>query len=135
VVRRFFRRQVRQESAAWLDPRSAMGRVDAAAVQVQRALAFLEFVEEQEPILRSASESLSGVRGRVQVYRRRLVRLGIATLVAATLLYVVLADPSGTRAMLPAGMPYEWAHLGLLAVVIVLIVAIVAQLRRFGPPR
>jgi ubiquinone biosynthesis protein len=132
VVRRFFRRQVRQESMTWLDPRLGLERLDAASARVHRAIAFLEFVEEQEPVLRAASESLTGVRGRVQAYRRRLVRLGIATLVAAIALYVVLADPSGTRAVLPQGMPYDWVHLGLLGLVVVLVVALVMQLRRLG---
>lgn len=135
VVRRFFRRQVRQDSIAWLDPRTAMARVDSAAARAQRALAFLEFVEEQEPVLRAASESLSGVRGRLHAYRRRLIRLGVATLLAAGLLYVVLADPSGTRRVLPAGVPYEGVHLGLLLVVVVLVVALISQLRRSDPPR
>jgi predicted unusual protein kinase regulating ubiquinone biosynthesis (AarF/ABC1/UbiB family) len=134
VVRRFFRRQVLQESRSWLDPRLAMDRVDAVTARFQRAIAFLEFVEEQEPVLRAASASLTGVRARLQAYRRRIVRLGVATLLAAAALYVVLADPDGTRAVLPAWMPYEWAHVGLLVTVVVLVVLLIAHLRGVGRP-
>jgi ubiquinone biosynthesis protein len=134
VVRRFFRRQMRQDSMAWLDPRLSVERLDAASAQVRRALAFVEFVEDQEPLLRATTESLAGFPGRLHSLRRRLIRLGAATLIAAALLYAVVADPSGTRAFLPQGMPYEWAHVGLLVLVILLVAALVAQLRWYGRP-
>jgi ubiquinone biosynthesis protein len=132
VLRRFFRRQMRQESLAWMDPRLSVERIDAASAQVRRALAFVEFVEDQEPLLRASTEYLAGFQGRLHGLRRRLIRLGAATLVAAGLLYAVLADPSGTRAILPQGMPYEWVHVGLLVLVVVLVAALVSQLRRYG---
>jgi ubiquinone biosynthesis protein len=134
VVRRFFRRQMRQESMEWLDPRLSVERLDAASAQVRRALAFVEFVEDQEPLLRAATESLAGFPGRLHALRRRLIRLGAATLIAAALLYAVLADPSGTRAILPRGLPYEVVHVVLLVLVVLLVAALVAQLRRYGRP-
>jgi hypothetical protein len=109
-------------------------RLDAASAQVRRALAFVEFVEDQEPLLRAATESLAGFPGRLHALRRRLIRLGAATLIAAALLYAVLADPSGTRAILPRGLPYEVVHVGLLVLVVLLVAALVAQLRRYGRP-
>jgi ubiquinone biosynthesis protein len=132
VVRRFFQRQVRQESLAFLDPRLGMDRVDAAAARLQKGFAFLDFVADQEPALRAASESFLGVRARVRSFRRGFVRLGVALFAAAVLLYVVLADPEGTRDVLPDGMPYDWVHIGLLVTVVALVIALILHLRRFG---
>jgi predicted unusual protein kinase regulating ubiquinone biosynthesis (AarF/ABC1/UbiB family) len=132
TVRRFFRTQMRREGLAWLDPRLGIERLSDAGARVERALQFLEFLEDQEPLLRAASTSFLSVQGRLRAARRRLVQLGVAALLVGAGLYVVMADPDGTRAALPEGVPYPIVHLGLLAALIVLVIAIVAHMRQLG---
>jgi hypothetical protein len=134
TVRRFFRIQLRREGLAWLDPRLGLERLQAGGVRLERALDFIEFLEDQEPLIRAASASFLSVQGRLRTVRRRLVRLGAAALLVFVGLYVVLADPDGTRSWLPSGVPYSFVHLGLLAVLVGLVVAIVAHVRRLGSP-
>jgi hypothetical protein len=45
-----------------------------------------------------------------------------------------MADPEGTRTWLPSGVPYDFVHVGLLATLIVIVVAIVVHMRRLGGP-
>ncbi|HYC06817.1 MAG TPA: AarF/UbiB family protein, partial [Candidatus Binatia bacterium] len=132
TVRRFARRLARQEGLAWLDPRRALDRLYAGSARVQRAIEFVEFLEAQEPAITEASNSLFGFRRRIRDARRRLVSLGISVLVVGALLYLVLVFPDDTRRMLPAGMQYTWVHLGLLAVLVLLIVTLVRHVRGIG---
>jgi hypothetical protein len=134
TVRRFFRIQMRREGLAWLDPRLGMERLQSGGARLERALDFVEFLEDQEPLLRAATGSFLTVQGRLRSARRRLVQLGVATLVVFVGLYLVMADPDGTQAWLPSGIPYSFVHLALLTILVVLVVAIVAHMRRLGPP-
>ncbi len=132
TARRFFGGLIRQQAVTWLDPRETMSRLYAARVQLRRALEFVDFLEAQEPFLAEGVNSLFGIRGRLQTARRRLVSLGLAVLVAGGALYFVLADPDGTRRLLPQGMPYSWVHGGLVIVLVLLVLTLVWQVRRFG---
>jgi hypothetical protein len=132
TVRRFFRIQMRRESLAWLDPRLGVERLHDGGARLERALEFLEFLEDQEPLLRAASTSFLGVQGRLRAVRRRLIQLGVAALLVGAGLYLVMADPDGARRWLPNGVPYTFVHVGLLAALIVLVVAIVMHMRRLG---
>jgi ubiquinone biosynthesis protein len=132
TARRFFGSLIRRQAATWLDPREALSRLYAGRVQVRRALEFVDFLEAQEPFLTEGVNSLFGIRGRLQTARRRLVSLGLAVLVAGGALYFVLADPDGTRRLLPQGMPYSWVHGGLVIVLVFLVLTLVWQVRRFG---
>ena len=58
----------------------------------------------------------------------------IAVLVVGGLLYLVLVFPDDTRRVLPREMDYTWFQLGLLAVLLVLIVNLVRNMRRMGGP-
>ncbi len=129
TAQRFFRELTRQQTIEWLDPRLNLQRMQAGAERVSRAIEFVEFLETQEPAIRTATTSLIGIRARIRAGRRRLVRLGIATLLAAAALYVVLADSEGTRSWLPAGLPYAWVHGGLLILLVVLIITLIQHVR------
>jgi ubiquinone biosynthesis protein len=132
TVQRFFRKHTRQEAIAALDPRLAMGRAYDASVKVNRALEFVEFLEAQEPAITTAVESLFGIRGRLRRARRRLISLGAGVLVVGAVLYFVMADPDGTRRLLPAGVSYPIVHASLTFLLLLLIGSLVLHLRQFG---
>jgi ubiquinone biosynthesis protein len=131
-VRQFVRRLARQQGMAWLDPRRSLDRVFAGVSRIQRALEFVEFLEAQEPVIVEAQNSLFGFRRRIRNVRRRLVSLGVAVLVVGGALYFVLADPDGTRRIIPSDLPYPLLHYGLLTILVVLIVVLVANMRGMG---
>ncbi len=132
TVRRFFSRLTRQEAIAALDPRLAVGRAFDATVRVRRAIEFVEFLEAQEPALTTAVDSLFGIRGRLRRARRRLISLGAAVLGVGAVLYFVMADPDGTRRVLPAGVEYPVVHFGLTVFLLLLIASLILHLRQFG---
>jgi predicted unusual protein kinase regulating ubiquinone biosynthesis (AarF/ABC1/UbiB family) len=132
TARRFFRRMMRQEAISWFDPRLSLERLDAARTRLQRGLDFVDFVESQEQFITAGTTSLFGVRNRLRAARQRLIRLGATTLIVGVVLYFVLADRAGTTALLPDGVPYEWAHAGLAILLVLLIVSLVLHLRQFG---
>jgi predicted unusual protein kinase regulating ubiquinone biosynthesis (AarF/ABC1/UbiB family) len=132
TVQRFFRRLARQQTMSWMDPRLNVQRFQAGGERVHRAIEFMEFLESQEPAIRTASTSLMGIRGRMVAGRRWLIRLGIAAIAVAAALYVTLADPVGTRSFLPGWLPYDWVHLGLLVVLVVLVAALARHLLRLA---
>ena len=113
TVRRFVRKQARQQGTAWIDPRRTLDRLIAGTGRVQRALEFVEFLEGQEAFLVEAQNSLFGFRRRIRSARRGLIRLGVAVLAVGALLYLVLAYPNETRTVIPREMPYSWVHVGL----------------------
>jgi ubiquinone biosynthesis protein len=131
-VRQFVRRLARQQGMAWLDPRRSVDRVFAGAARVQRALEFVEFLEGQEAFIVEAQGTLFGFRRRIRNVRRRLVSLGVAVLVVGGLLYVVLAYPDDTRRMIPRDMPYPFLHYGLLALLVILVVVLIGNIRNMG---
>jgi hypothetical protein len=119
---------------ALLDPRRTFDRVYAGTGRVQRALQFLEFIEAQEPVITEATTMLFGYRNRIRRVKQRLIGFGTAVLVVGALLYVVLVFPDNTRQMLPKGVDYTWFQLGLLAVLLVLIVNLIRNMRSMGGP-
>jgi len=133
-VRRFFRRLIRQQATAWLDPRKAMDRLYAGGIRLGRALEFVEFIEAQQPFITAAEDSLFGLRRRMRSARRRLVTLGALALALGAALYVVLADPGGTRRALPKEVPYSLVHYGLLASLVLVLLALVLSVRSLSRP-
>ena len=134
-VRQFVRRLARQQGLAWLDPRRSVDRLFAGAARVQRALEFMEFLEGQESFIVEAQSTLFGFRRRVRQIRRRLVSLGGGILLVGAALYVVLAYPGDTERMLPRDLPYPFVHYGLLALLIILVVVLVSNMRGMGDDR
>jgi len=132
-VRRFVRRLARQQGMALLDPRRTFDRLYAGTGRVQRALQFLEFVEAQEPVITEATSILFGYRNRIRRVKRRLIGFGTAVLLVGGLLYLVLVFPDNTRQVLPREVDYTWFQLGILAVLLVLIVNLVRNMRRMDP--
>jgi predicted unusual protein kinase regulating ubiquinone biosynthesis (AarF/ABC1/UbiB family) len=128
-VRRFFRLLLRQQAIRLLNPRLAMERAYAGVVRARRAVAFVEFLEEQQPSIAAASGSLLGFRSRARDAGRRLVGLGLSALIVGALLYVVLVDPTDTEAMLPDWVPYAGVHYGLLVLLVVIVVVLIAHVR------
>jgi predicted unusual protein kinase regulating ubiquinone biosynthesis (AarF/ABC1/UbiB family) len=134
-VRQFVRRLARQQGMAWLDPRRTVDRLFAGASRIQRTLEFMEFIEGQEAFIVEAQSSLFGFRGRIRRIRRRLVSLGVAVLLVGGALYFVLAYPRETREMAPRDLPYPFLHYGLLALLIILVVVLVSNMRGMGDDR
>jgi predicted unusual protein kinase regulating ubiquinone biosynthesis (AarF/ABC1/UbiB family) len=126
-ARRFFERLLRQQGAEWLDPRHALDRLYDGGLRVRRTLDFVELLQAQAPLLTAAGGAYFGVRRRLEAGRRRVVRLGLAALVVGAGLYVLLARPDTARAVLPAQVPTDWAHAGLLALLLALLAALVLQ--------
>ena len=61
--------------------------------------------------------------------------LGAGILLVGATLYVVLAYPSDTERMLPRDLPYPFVHYGLLALLVILIVVLVSNMRGMGDDR
>jgi predicted unusual protein kinase regulating ubiquinone biosynthesis (AarF/ABC1/UbiB family) len=131
-VRHFVRRLARQQGLAWLDPRRTLDRLYAGAGRMQRALDFLEFVEGQEAVLTEVTGSLIGYRNRIRRVTRRIISIGGAVLVVGAVLYLVLAFPDDTRRVLPKEMDYTWFQLGILALLLLLIVNFIRNMRSIG---
>ena len=134
LARRFFERLLRQQGADWLDPRTALDRPlrrrpppapDAGLRRAARGAGAPDHGRRR---------AYFGVRGSLEALRRRVLALGAALVVGAAL-YVVLANPDGTRAVVPAQVPYTWVHLGLLALLVLLILSLALQGRRSSAGR
>jgi len=131
-VRHFVRRLARQQSLALLDPRRTFDRLYDATGRMQRALAFVEFLEAQQPVITEATSMLFGYRNRIRRVKQRLIGFGTAVLVVGALLYLVLVFPDDTRRMLPKEMDYTWFQLGLLTILLVLIFNLIRNMRSMG---
>ncbi|MFL5778756.1 MAG: ABC1 kinase family protein [Chloroflexota bacterium] len=131
-VRRFFSRLMRQQTVGWLDPRLAMDRLYAGTVRLRRASDLLEFLEDQQPVILEAERSLFGFRRRLRRATRRLLAIGAAVLLVGSALFAILEDPQGARRVLPAQMSYDSIHLGLVILLVVSIVWLIAEVRRFA---
>jgi predicted unusual protein kinase regulating ubiquinone biosynthesis (AarF/ABC1/UbiB family) len=131
-VRRFVRRLARQQGLALLDPRRTFDRLYAGTGRIQRAIAFMEFIEAQEPVITEATGMLFGYRNRIRRVKRRLIGFGTAVLVVGGLLYLVLVFPDDTRRILPKEVDYSWFQLGILAVLVVLILNLIRNMWRMG---
>ena len=132
LARRFFGRLLQQQGAAWFDPRLALGRAYEGSYRLGRALEFVELLEAQAPLISAAGDTFFGVRHSLQTVRRQVIALGGAALVVGAVLYVVLANPDGTRAVVPSQVPYTWVQYGLLFLLVLLILAIARQGRRLS---
>jgi predicted unusual protein kinase regulating ubiquinone biosynthesis (AarF/ABC1/UbiB family) len=128
-VRRFIRRRIRRQAAAWLDPRRVLDRAYAGTASLHRAMDFLEFIEAQQPVILAAEGSLFGFQRGIKSARRRLIRLGVSIVVVGAALYFLLAFPSDARRILPRELPYDWVHIGLLLIVVYLIIRLVQSVR------
>jgi predicted unusual protein kinase regulating ubiquinone biosynthesis (AarF/ABC1/UbiB family) len=134
TARRFFVRLMRRRMVGWLDPRTSLERLDIVAARFERAVELFDTIEAQAPLITSATSSLLGVRRRARAARRGIMRLATATLIVGAGLYFVLADPSGTRALLPAEVSYDVVHLGLVILLVALILRLVLHVRSLGVP-
>ncbi|HEY2595992.1 MAG TPA: AarF/ABC1/UbiB kinase family protein, partial [Chloroflexota bacterium] len=132
LARRFFEQLILQQSATWLDPRLMPGRLYGASFRVKRALEFVEFLTEQQPLLTSVIGMYYGAQRGLHTLRRWAIRLGVAALLVGAALYFVLADPSDARVLAPPQIPFEWIHLVLLGILIVLILALMQIFHRFN---
>jgi predicted unusual protein kinase regulating ubiquinone biosynthesis (AarF/ABC1/UbiB family) len=132
VARRFFARLIQQSGESWLDPRLAMGRIYGATYRMKRTLDFLEFVEEQQPLLATLSGLAHGVTRSLTGLKRRAITLGVAVLAVGAALYVTLARPDVARQVTPREVPFDLVHPALLVILIGLIVALWDQVRRLS---
>src|SRR5262249_50251018 len=128
-VRRFFGRLLRKRAQQLVDPRTALDRAYGSFIRAQRALEFVEFLEQQQPTIAATPSSFLGFQRRARTAGRRLVGLLAAALLVGGLLYVVLADRKDTTAMLPPGIPYDGVQYGLLVLLVVIVIALVAHAR------
>jgi len=131
-VRRFFGRLLRKRAQQLLDPRTALDRAYGGFIRAQRALEFVEFLEQQQPTIAATTSSFLGFQRRARTAGRRLVGLLAAALLVGGLLYVVLADRKDTIAMLPPGVPYDGVQYGLLVLLVVIVIALVAHARNMN---
>jgi ubiquinone biosynthesis protein len=132
LARQFFSRLIRQQGESFFDPRLAMGRVYSATYRFKRALDFVEFLEEQQPLLASLTDLARGVPLRLQTLRRRAIGLGVAALAVGAALYFVLAEPDMARSATPPVFPFELVRPILLTVLIVLILGVADHVRRLN---
>jgi ubiquinone biosynthesis protein len=130
VARRFFGQLIRQQGEAWLDPRLMAGRIYGASFRIKRAIEFVEFLEEQQPLVAMLAGTVFGVQRRVQGIKRLAVALGMACLAVGAVLYFTLADPDRARSVTPSAVPFEWVHLILLGALLALILAFIQNIRR-----
>jgi predicted unusual protein kinase regulating ubiquinone biosynthesis (AarF/ABC1/UbiB family) len=129
VARQFFGKLLQRRAAELADPRLALGRVYEVTTRVNRAVEFVEFLEQQQPLIASLAGSYFGVQRTLQTLRRRLIVIGGAILLIGALLYFVLADPGTAREYAPSIIPFESMHLVLAAILILLTLAFVQNLR------
>jgi predicted unusual protein kinase regulating ubiquinone biosynthesis (AarF/ABC1/UbiB family) len=118
VARKFFGQLIQQQGESWLDPRLAMGRIYSAAYRVNRAIEFVEFLEEQQPLIASLAGTYFGFQRQIESIRRRAISLGIMVVLVGAGLYFVLADPDNARRVMPDIIPFEFVHLILLGVLL-----------------
>ncbi|MBV9578977.1 MAG: AarF/ABC1/UbiB kinase family protein [Chloroflexi bacterium] len=129
VARQFFGKLLRRRAEEWVDPRLAMSRVFEISQQVSRGLQFVEYLEQQQPLIESLVGTYFGFQHSLRTLRDRAIALGIGMLLIGGLLYYVLADPNDARSHSPSGLPFEWVHLMLLGVLVLLILAFMHNLR------
>jgi predicted unusual protein kinase regulating ubiquinone biosynthesis (AarF/ABC1/UbiB family) len=132
VARRFFSRLIQQKGQDFLDPRTAMGRVYGASYRFKRALEFVEFLEEQQPLLSTLTGFAQGVPSSLRALKRRAIALGVAVLVVGAGLYMVLADPTDVRRVMPPQIDFDLLHPILLGLLILLIIMLWDQVRRLS---
>jgi predicted unusual protein kinase regulating ubiquinone biosynthesis (AarF/ABC1/UbiB family) len=128
VARRFFGQLLQKQGESWLDPRLAMGRIYTTTYRVKRAIEFVEFLEQQQPLIANLASTYFGFQQRVQSLKQRAIGLFVGVLMIGAGLYFVLADPEHARDLTPSFMPFEAVHLVLLGLLLLLILALVQSI-------
>jgi predicted unusual protein kinase regulating ubiquinone biosynthesis (AarF/ABC1/UbiB family) len=131
LARQFFGGLIRQRGQEWLDPRFAIGRIYGTSYRIQQAIGFVEYLEDQQPLLAGLIQSYYGVGHGLHTLYRRVVGLGTAAILVGAVLYFVLIDPKDASRFVPAGFPFELVHWALLALLIVIIAVLISHVRRF----
>jgi len=123
VARQFFGKLLQRQVAEFVDPRLAMGRMYELTTRVNRAVEFVEYLEEQQPLIASLAGSYFGVQHSLQTLKNRAIGIGLAILLVGALLYFVLADPGTARdaySLAPPLIPFESIHIILVGAIVVL---------------
>ena len=131
LARQFFGGLIRQRGQEWLDPRLAMGRIYSTAYRIQQAIGFVEYLEEQQPLLAGLIQSYYGVGHGLHTLYRRVVGLGTAAILVGAILYFVLVDPRDASRFVPSSVPFAFVHWVLLGVLIVIILVLISHVRGF----
>ena len=129
VARQFFGKLLRRQAQEFVDPRLAMGRMYEVTTRVNRAVEFVEFLEEMQPLIASLANTYFGFQHTLQTLRRRAIAIGVAILLIGALLYFTLADPDTARTYSPPIIPFEFVHLILLGLLVFLTLAFVHNAR------
>ncbi|HEY2594146.1 MAG TPA: AarF/UbiB family protein [Chloroflexota bacterium] len=129
VAQQFFGKLFRQQAQEWLDPRLAMGRLYDVSTRVNRAVEFVEYLEELQPLIASVAGSYFGVQRTLRTLRDRAIGIGLAILVIGAVLYFTLADPGTVRQYTPSFIPFENVHLILVAILVLLTLAFIQNAR------
>ena len=130
VARRFFGQMMQRNALDLIDPRLAMGRMYEATFRAKRALEFVEFLEAQQPLIANLASTYFGFQHRIEGLKRRAIGLGVAALGIGGVLYFVLADPDTAQTYAPPVVPFEWMHLILLGLLVLLILGLVHVIRQ-----
>jgi predicted unusual protein kinase regulating ubiquinone biosynthesis (AarF/ABC1/UbiB family) len=131
-ARKFFSGLIMQQGQRFLDPRLMVGRVYGATYRAKRMLEFVEYLEELQPLIQSVAGTYFGVSRKLAAVKRRLVAIGVGAVMIGGLLYFVLADPEDAQRFTPSAVPFEWLHLILLGLLLVLLIGFVQNLREMG---
>jgi predicted unusual protein kinase regulating ubiquinone biosynthesis (AarF/ABC1/UbiB family) len=132
VARQFFGKLLQRQATEWVDPRLAMGRIYEITTRVNRAVEFVEFLEEQQPLIASLAGSYFGVQRTLTTLKNRAIAIGLAIVLVGGLLYFVLADPENARSAYslgPSFIPFENIHLILVGILVVLTLMFIANAR------
>jgi hypothetical protein len=70
-------------------------------------IAFVEYLEELQPLIASVAGTYFGVQRTVQTLYRRAIGIGVAIMIIGAMLYFTLADPSDARPFTPSFMLFE----------------------------
>jgi predicted unusual protein kinase regulating ubiquinone biosynthesis (AarF/ABC1/UbiB family) len=132
VARQFFGKLLQRQAAEWADPRLVMGRMYEVTTRVNRAIEFVEFLEELQPMIGSLVGSYFGVQRTLQTLKNRAIGIGLAIMLVGAMLYFVVADPGRAReayAYAPPIIPFESIHLVLIGLLVVLTLVFVHNAR------
>jgi predicted unusual protein kinase regulating ubiquinone biosynthesis (AarF/ABC1/UbiB family) len=129
VARQFFGKLFRQQAQELVDPRLAMGRFYDASTRVNRVIAFVEYLEELQPLIASVAGTYFGFQRTVQTLRRRAIGIGLAIMIIGALLYFTLADPENAKRFTPSFIAFENVHLILIGVLVLLTIWFIQNAR------
>jgi predicted unusual protein kinase regulating ubiquinone biosynthesis (AarF/ABC1/UbiB family) len=130
VARSFFGGLIRLQAESLLDPRLALRRAYGLAYKVERAIEFVEFFEEQQPVIAQLIGVYTGVSARLATLKRRAIGVGLAILVVGAMLYFVLIDPDDARNITPSFLSFDLVHIMLLGLLILLTLVLIDLMRR-----